>query len=173
MKNVIKMFVLMLFVVSCSTEDANLNVPDVRNDLNNSDSSVAMSKLFGGGGISFSIGRNSRDCAGLSICKVKSVTVIIEDHTITWTNQNRASVACNYIKVDNDKFYFLLDKSIIEEFRQIQGGDHFVFEESFILDEAATTKMAISEGFRIGRGTYPIIYDAEHDIYKVLMTNSI
>ena len=168
MKKTFNLFVLAILMASCSSEDSSAPVQD------NPQSKAVneTSKLFGGGSITFGIGRTSRDCAGFSICKIKKVSVIIEDHTITWTNQNRPSMTCGYLKVDSNNFYLLVDKAIIAELRTIEGGNDFIFDEAFTFDPTTTSTIGISSGFTVGVGRSPIVYDAVNDIYKILITNS-
>ena len=167
--NLILAFVCALFL-SCSIESDKVN--EQENLQTNSSVSNVQAKLFGGGGISFGIGRNSRNCGGFGICKINSVSVIIEDHTITWTNQNK-TVNCSYGTVDKDNFYFYFNENIIDELVQIQGGYNLKLEENFVFEDSRITdKMKIESNFQITEGSYPIVYDNEIKMYKVLITNS-
>lgn len=124
-----------------------------------------MSKIkIKGGSITLGIGRTSRDCRGFSICKIKNVSVTIEDYTITYTNQNRPSIQRNYTAIDKDNFYLLFDDSIITELVSIQGGYQFVMEESLPIDNSSSSVMGVSEDFIISEGTFPISYDSKEYI---------
>jgi hypothetical protein len=174
MKNFFVSLALTVFFISCSNEDSGLATPE--NKLLNKTSEISnttneTARLFGGGSISFGIGRTSRNCGGLGICRINKVSVIIEDYTITWTNQNR-TVNCNYQKIDDNNFYLLIDRSIVDELREIERGDNFIFEESFTFDDVTTSTIEVTRGFNVAAGSYPIAFDEENEIYKILLTNS-
>ena len=125
-----------------------------------------------GGSITVSIGRKSRNCAGLSICVIKQVTITVDEYTITWDNQNRASVKCNYETVDTKNFYLTFNQSIINDIVNIEGGYKLVFEESFVIDNNSASVMGVNQNFTIAQGEYPIVYNNTSKLYEVLLTDS-
>lgn len=169
MKKITFLMLFALLSLSCSNE--TIQEQTNSNQQNSAVNDMAKIKIKGGS-ITLGIGRTSRDCRGFSICKIKNVSVTIDDYTITYTNQNRPSVQCNYTVIDKDNFYLLFDDSIITELVSIQGGYQFVMEESFTIDNSSSSIMGISEDFTISEGTFPITYDSKENIYKVLMSNT-
>lgn len=148
-----------LIVLACNNDDLNTSkIADYSNKILGNETF----KGFGGDSISFTIGRNSKECRGFVICSIRKVSVIIDQYSITWNNQNRPVINCNYL---------LIDKSIVEEFKVIQGGDDLLIDESFAIDCYTADSMGLTANFSITSGKYPIVYDPEIEIYKILITN--
>lgn len=165
------MFICLVFVYSCSNESIESNTYQ---------NNTAYRSKITGGSITLDIGRTSRNCRGLGICRVAKASLTIDNkYTITYTNPNSKMMGestielkCNYESIDKDSFYLLIDKSIIGELKDIQGGDNFIFEEDFIFDKNMTDIMGISENFTVEESSIPIIYFKDNDLYKILIVNS-
>ncbi len=175
MKKILLLFVATFFVLSCSkdsTDSSNNSIP-LSETLKSSSETEASRLKITGGSITVSIGRKSRDCDGFGICVIKQVSVTVDDnYTLTYNNQNRASVKCNYETTDTKNFYLNFDETIINDLIDLQGSSNFIFEEDFVIDSQSATTMGLVQNFTIAQGTYPIVYNSETKLYEVLLTDS-
>lgn len=171
MKKFIKLILslfLLLFIVSCSQENSDL---DAEQSLTETYTDVSNIKIKGGS-IKISIGRKSRNCRGFGICAIKEVTVNVDDYTFTYNNQNR-ELQGGFETITPDQFNLVINDSVAQSIAFEMGDGYFTFEEDFELDEETIMFMGLTPDFTIEAGSYAMIYNLEDKLYRIELNNQI
>ncbi|PJX23293.1 hypothetical protein CAP47_06185 [Psychroflexus sp. S27] len=117
------------------------------------------------------IGRKSRNCFRIGICKLDKVEVKIERVKITVYEDK--SIGTYLIKEDNQTIRLEVDKDYMQKIRDEFGGDFLKLEEDFVLDDDDCDKLEISKGFTFKAGTYDFVEsNVDPDVFYVRLTNN-
>jgi len=129
-----------------------------------------------GGGIKFTLGRTSRSCHGLGICRVNKVRVKINDFDAVWENvqddpaarEYNSYVETNYgIRTINSEKSLVIEiyPHMLVDFIEKEGGENFIVEEDYVIEDEFSILMGLESGYTVRKGEYPLEYDEETNVY--------
>ncbi|WP_295203783.1 hypothetical protein [uncultured Chryseobacterium sp.] len=167
------------FLTSCSattdTEDLSLSAStaSVKNSTQNklADDSDEYGGI-GSGSVTtvWTIGRKSRECGGIGICKLTKVKVKIE--SIEATVYGNRMFAAGVKVVDPNRFILQVDEEnmldIVKEF----GGKHLILEEDLTISAESAEELGLSENFIIKKGIYDFLKNESNGFYEVKIVNN-
>lgn len=119
----------------------------------------------------WSIGRKSKNCFGIGICRREVTEVTIGD--LPPINIDEAIELVTSLKfvstvqnIDNKYLLLKIDKNSYEAINEIFKGDALILEEDFIF-ENDIPELNLNSSFLIKKGVYPLYYNKLEDIYEV------
>lgn len=117
----------------------------------------------------WTIGRKSRNCFSIGICKLKKVKVKIE--SIEATVYGNRMFAGNVKAIDANHFILQVDEEnmldIVNEF----GGQYLVLEEGFTIDREEAANLNLAEGFTINAGKYDFVKNISNSLFELQLSN--
>ncbi len=148
-----------LLLVSCDNDETvteiQANEPELFNDFNLVDgsSSDEVKTVDPGVSVTFTIGRKSRDCGGIGICKVTKVKVTLR------TSSDYEGMTFNAEEIDGQYYVILAHTSTLSS----EFDSNFYVDEDIIDEESGIVIPANTYAFDSTVGDY--------GGYKVLLTN--
>lgn len=130
---------------------------------------AAAVKPDGGISTTWTIGRRSRNCNSIGICKIKKVVISGEGIDVT-VYGNRMFAGTVTPKDENSFLYEATDeilKDIVSEFK----GEYIVLEEDFVVDEDIAKELGLAKDFTIKAGTYNLVKNEKSGMYEVVFKN--
>jgi|GEM_PF-1829548 len=119
-------------------------------------------KSIGG---TWSIGRKSKSCRGLGLCRLKAV------HFNNYTIKVDRTFYSDIKIINTNKFILYVDEENMSEIVNGYGGEYLILEEDFIFDQEEITALNLAENFTIGEGVYGFLQDTETSLYWVEISN--
>lgn len=126
----------------------------------------------------WTIGRKSKNCRKLGICKLKEVKPYIKFETKNANlNQNsdlegREISAFVSVSPSRDAFSFLVDEENLGYVQDYFGGNKLILEEDYLLEPEESTDLGVEQNFILKAGEYEFIFDENYDYYEVIFTNN-
>ncbi len=125
----------------------------------------------------WTIGRKSKNCFKLGLCKLKEVTPYIKFETKN-ANVNQGSdledreiSAFVSVSPSRDAFSFLVDEDNLGYVQYYFGSNKLILEEDYLLEPEESTDLGVEQNFILKAGEYEFIYDENYDYYEVIFTN--
>ncbi|MAN29362.1 MAG: hypothetical protein CMH15_11275 [Mesonia sp.] len=158
-------------MISCTNDSNDIVSSGSNAEINQSQASVESTIALGGGGwggsIKLRIGRTSKNCGGLGICRVDKIKVNTPIGDPTWVNvppdpaapNQTSTLETNFIieHIEGiDNLVLEVSPEILDDFIEKEGGDFFVMEEDYIFEDEIAEKMGLKRGFTLERGRYPL-----------------
>lgn len=158
-----------ILIIGCtSTEIAELPVVE------NNKTQQRLDEEDGGGGSGsvttvWTIGRQSRNCFSIGICKLKKVKLKVL--SIEATVYGNRMFAGELKKIDSNNFILQVDKENMRDIIKEFGGEYLILEEDFIIDPIDSEELELSNNFTIESGRYDFIKNETNSLYEVLIRN--
>lgn len=181
MKRKILLFALVLGLFtfnSCSEEEVDLN----ENQMGVQEEMTARAgwpKIKEGGFKTvWTIGRKSRNCRGIGICKHEKTSAYIKigDETITVPlfriYENNDIQAFISPSPDESRFSLLTNDSNLANIRKSFGKNAIILEEDYEFTEKESSDLNIQSGFLIKAGEYPFGFDEVNGLHEIIFENS-
>jgi len=117
----------------------------------------------------WSIGRKSKNCFKIGICKIKKVVIEIE--SIEATVYDNRMFAADVRAIDSNNLILQVDgeniKDIIKEF----GGEYLILDEDYVIDDKECGNLNLSNGFTIKAGKHTLIKNKLTSLFEVEISN--
>lgn len=159
----------LILATSCSND---LNNETSTNQVDKSSQRLEEDDDDGGSGNAttvWTIGRKSRDCFSIGICKLKKVKVKVL--TVEATVYGNRMFAANIKPIDSNNFILQVDEEnmldIVKEF----GGKYLILEEDFTIDSEETVNLNLTENFTIKSGQYNFVKNNTNSLYELQLSN--
>ncbi|WP_291113739.1 hypothetical protein [Flavobacterium sp. UBA6135] len=167
-----KIFLLMfaISIFSCSSENDTVESESLSNSEQNTNFEARWPSS-GSVSVHWEIGRKSRDCDGIGICRYTKTIIKIDPITVD-LSQLRATNTFygEAIKIDSDSLLVVVDPTSRIYINEFFGDDSIIFEED---TEFNFSDLSLGfDNFNVKAGTFPILYDEETKQYGFILVNS-
>ncbi|QTY27915.1 hypothetical protein [Flavobacterium sp. CS20] len=175
MKKTILLLALTLGVLSLnSCSDEQLQVENNQELMKSAESDWPKVKE-GGVKTTWTLGRKSRNCRGLGICKHKKTSGYIKfeqgtlDIPLAKSFENDERTIDGFISPSSDgtQFAFLINETNLQKLEDYTDFRTLIIEEDYYFENEDVIELRINEGFLIEAGTYDFSYDSTYDVYEV------
>jgi len=115
--------------------------------------------------VTFKIGRKSKGCTGIGICKIEKVKVIIKD--IKFRQQSDDTLVKAKLTSVNGKMVLSVDKENLEIVKKHFKDVQLIMEEAFDIDDIDILKDLSIDKFSIKEGIYKFEYNSKNSSYDL------
>lgn len=117
--------------------------------------------------VTLKIGRKSRGCLGIGICKVEKVKIKIENISLRQQSEDKIIK----IKISNvgDKLLFSFDKENSKIIEENFKGYQLTLEEDYTVDDLDVLKDLSKDKIVIKKGVYKLNYNSKNNNYELYL----
>lgn len=165
-------------LVSCSdtADTENLSASYTASTKNSTQSKLADDNdEFGGidsGSVTtvWTIGRKSKSCGGIGICKLTKVKVKVESIEATVYGNRMFAAGVNVL--DPNRFILQVDEENMRDIVKEFGGKYLTLEEDLTISAENSAELGLSENFIIKKGIYDLLLNESNGLYEVKIVNN-
>ena len=114
----------------------------------------------------WTIGRKSRNCHRIGICKLEKVKITIAEGDVP---DNGGDYYCKVSNNGSGQLKLVVDSNNMEIIKKGFGGEYLILEEDFTIEDADLLKELGLESYTIKTGTYDFQYDKETSKYSLVL----
>jgi|SRR5690554_4194992 len=160
--------IAMFVVSSCSTDETSSLIETSASEYQYTTYGWPSS---GSVAVSWSIGRKSRNCQGIGICKREKTIVKLEDLTIDVEELIKTfSFYSNVIVKDENNLLLEVDPISAECIEALYGKSSIILEEDFVFEKDGFEELGLNEDFIMPTGEYELTFNNSTGFYDVLIS---
>jgi hypothetical protein len=154
----------LILSTSCSTDEA---IETSKNAEIQTDTSYQ--KADGSVTTVWTIGRKSKNCNKLGICKLKKVKIKVESIEATVYDNKMFAADVKILNANN--FTLQIDEENMRDIRKEYGGEYLILEEDYVIEKAESDNLNLSNDFTIKAGQYNLIKNLSNSLFEVQISN--